>query len=353
MKCTNCILLLMITMSSEFTLDSLETSNGIIYSSFHDAYIQTSTESLNYVINFYQLDYLQKYKNDIIHKCIHKAHITMQFGNQLARLEAFQNKSNKSRIPSNPIEINLTFDYISQLNDSSSCGILNNITYEIMQINDKLNNLINQNKFAILNFINLDTLRSDLKTFLRSLTKKSNAILSFDQSKPIRTEFFEQVDFFYYFDNEILIIGYNIPFYQKNHLFKLNPRSMFINGTFCIYKTEVFYASNTLSNLILYSNSSYAKLCNWNKYLDKTFCRNPTKARDCDKAYILHRTSTFNAECFKPLPERNMANRRNNDLFLTLFSPLSIKIECGIQNYTMQLNSSTKISDINDCSVNA
>lgn len=128
---------------------------------------------------------------------------------------------------------------------------------------------------------------------------------------------------------------------------------MFINGTFCIYKTEVFNASNTLSNLILYSNSSYAKLCNWNKYLDKTFCRNPTKARDCDKAYILHRTSTFNAECFKPLPERNMANRRNNDLFLTLFSPLSIKIECGIQNYTMQLNSSTKISDINDCSVNA
>lgn len=196
MKCTNCILLLMITMSSEFTLDSLETSNGIIYSSFHDAYIPSSTESLNYVINFYQLDYLQKYKNDIIHKCIHKAHITMQFGNQLARLEAFQNKSNKSRIPSNPIEINLTFDYISQLNDSSSCGILNNITYEIMQINDKLNNLINQNKFPILNFINLDTLRSDLKTFLRSLTKKSNAILSFDQSKPIRTAFFEQVDFF-------------------------------------------------------------------------------------------------------------------------------------------------------------
>lgn len=179
-----------------------------------------------------------------------------------------------------------------------------------------------------------------------------NLIVPFDWDIPFRTAFFDKADYFYFFNKENIYFGFHIPLYTKSQLVKIKSRPLILNEIPCVYKENIFYATSNHSDLMLYSDKSYHENCNWNRIDQKFFCKNPTKARKCDKLYIINRAPTFDEACFKVLPKRNMATRTNNDIYFTLFSPLQINIICESQEFNLLLNTSTKISDLNDCSVN-
>lgn len=355
-----CILLTLST-TQQFNMNTFELSDGIIYSSFQDAHIHTSTKTLSYLVNLYQIEYLNRHKDAIASKCKNNIKLAHNLEKQLIKLHPFQNISNdREKIESNANEITLSQSknldaFILQLgvdnNESKNCKIIQNIIDEVTQINSKIVNLISGNKYAILDFLSLDDLRIDIKAFFRKFNEK-NLMVSFNFEKPFRTAFFDEVEQFYTVNKETLHFGFHIPFYTKAHLVKINPRPIVLNGTLCIYDTDILYATTNTSELMLFSNDSYSTNCKWNKFERSVFCKHPTKARKCDETYLLHRPLTFDAECFKILPTRNMIVRKNYDIYFTLFFPLQISILCDSNTFNLQLNTSTKISDLVDCSVN-
>lgn len=356
---TFCILLLMTVPARQFTMENLETNDGIIYSSFTDAYVETSMKTLSYKISLNQTKYLKKHENTITNKCANNAKIAKEFNKQLYKKHPIELQKYESRITQRSNEIILSENknleaYISKLevsnNSTENCKILSNIINELKQINVKIDRITSKNNYVILDFISLDTLRIDLKSLFRYLNTE-NQITAFNINKPFRSTFFDKSDFFYETDEETIYLGFHIPLFTKTHLVRINPRPMILKNTLCIYDKNDFYTTTNVSNLMTFSNKSYSENCNWDKIERKLFCRNPTKTNNCDEKYILHQSAVFDEQCFRYLPKRNIVTRKHYDVYFTLFTPLHISISCDTNTFELQLNKSTKITDLIDCSI--
>lgn len=360
MNCALCILLLMLVPTKQFTMDILENHNGIIYSSFLDAYIETSTKTLSYRINLRLTEHLKKYKKTITNKCMNNTKITDDLDKQLKKLQPLETEASSLIAALRSSEIILSQNrnleaYIPQLgtnrNNSENCKIVSNIINELKQINTRMSRIMSKNSYVILDFMSLDDLRIDLKSLFRNL-ELSSQTTSFDLTKPFRTAFFDKTVFFYQFSEEILYFGFHIPLYSKSYIVKIFPQPMIINDILCIYK-ENLYATTNLSNLITYSNTSYSEYCLRDNIEHKIFCRNPRKTNTCNEKYLFQQSTEFNAECFKSLPKRNMVTRNKYDVYFTIFSPIQIDVTCGSNIFSLQLNASTRISGLLDCSINS
>lgn len=232
---------------------------------------------------------------------------------------------------------------ISEQNqDIYTCLTSDMIERRFINVNKLLNELYGGNKFALMEFIDFESLMHDVYS---ALEHTNNLCTPFTRSDFAR-EFFKYTRMYFFYNDHSISITLEIPLFKQITLFNFKPKPFRRNSEIVILNSSQKYLMVAHGKHAFFSEQTIKEYCYITQ--NRTFCYQPFDSWTCELNQMLMRKNVD--ECYVPLHNKNIITQFGRDTYFTISHPLEISIGCNGENYKKFVIKDSRIRN-NSCAI--
>lgn len=319
------------------------TLSGITFQTHQYIYFQAGSKHLNYKFNLLAIKNIEDNINFIKEKCPNEGlqleKITKLFNDNLEKRNNVKIANCKEITTPNLESLNY---YIKSF-PMGGCKILFKMESIIFDIEREFVNLKNTSLSNVFDIIPMGTLEQDIREIKGNINNSFN--LPIFPPKFFVPNFIKLAIPRVQYCNHTMFVTFEIPYFENKlrTLYLIYPKPFFWNNEFYISKTNLKYSILDNSMQKFYSETEYKKYCF--PMIASYFCKNHSEQlNNCDKNYMKNANETkFNESCFTKMRRVNKITQIRNQLYFSILKAQTIYIKHGEIDYTITLNTSSKI----------
>lgn len=224
-------------------------------------------------------------------------------------------------------------------NSPEICYELPHFERDFIDVNRIFNSLYLHNKTALLDIFDEKLLRFDLQLHF------SNLSTPLDYSENFTESFLRHTRFEWYQDNFTATVLLEIPVFSEATLYHFQPKPIIGENALFILNTHENYLLNWNQKQVFYNNITIVSFCFMSRNI--RFCHKPYGSWTCEIDYL--REINNRSYCLKRIPSNEVITQFGDDTYITLSSPINMKVDCKGFEFDLLLQNSTKIINNKGC----